>query len=54
MPTTTIRKVIKLGQNGFVLTLPIGWVRYHNLKAGDKLEVIANRRLIVKLITVSK
>jgi len=48
MPTLTLRKVIKLGQNGLVMTLPAGWVRYYNLKAGDRLEVIANKKLIVR------
>ena len=54
MPSTTFRKIIKLGQNGLVITLPAGWVRYHNLKAGDKLEVIVNRKLTVKLKKTSK
>jgi len=50
MPTITSRKVIKLGKNGLVITLPAGWVRYYNLKAGDRLEVIANEKLIVRPI----
>ena len=50
MPTLTTRKVIKLGHNGLVITLPAGWVLYYNLKAGDKLEVIANKKLIVRRI----
>ena len=48
MPTITFRKVIRLGQNGLVITLPAGWVRYYNLKAGDRLEVTANKKLIVR------
>ena len=48
MPTITTRKVIKLGKNGLVMSLPAGWVRYYNLKAGDRLEVIANKKLIVR------
>ncbi len=48
MPTVTFRKVIKLGKNGLVISLPAGWVRYYNLKAGDRLEVIANKKLIVR------
>jgi len=50
MPTVTTRKVIKLGKNGLVITLPAGWVRYYHLKAGDRLEVIANKKLIVRPI----
>jgi len=48
MPTLTIRKIIKLGGNAFVMSLPVGWVRYYNLEAGDRLEVIANKKLIVR------
>ena len=50
MPTLTTRKVIKLGKNGLVITLPTGWVRYYDLKAGDRLEVIANEKLTVRPI----
>jgi len=50
MPTITIRRVVKLGKNGHVISLPIGWVRYYNLKAGDRLEVIANEKLIIRPI----
>ena len=53
MPTLTFRKVIRLGQNGFIISLPVGWVRYNHLKAGDKLEVIANKKLIIRPIDES-
>jgi antitoxin component of MazEF toxin-antitoxin module len=48
MPTLTIRKVIKLGKCQLVVSLPTAWVRYNNLKAGDRLEVVANKRLIIR------
>jgi len=50
MPTITFRKIIRLGKNGLVITLPTGWIRFYGLKAGDKLEVIANKKLIVRPI----
>ena len=50
MPTQTLRKAIRLGKYQLVVTLPAGWVRYYNLKAGDKLEVIANEKLVVRPI----
>ena len=50
MPTKMFRKAIKLGKYQLVITLPAGWVRYYNLKAGDRLEVIANKKLIVRPI----
>ncbi len=54
MPTLTFRKVIRLGKDALVISLPAGWVRYYDLKAGDKLEVIANRKLTVKPKKASK
>ena len=50
MPTQTLRKAIKLGKFQLVVTLPAGWVRYYNLKAGDRLEVTANGKLTVRPI----
>ena len=47
MPTLTTRKIIQLGHSALVITLPVGWVRYYNLRAGDKLEVITNGKLTV-------
>lgn len=50
MPSLTTRKIIKFGKSTLVMTLPKAWVNYFKLKAGDKLEVIANRKLTVKPI----
>ena len=49
MPTKTYRKLIKFGKSGFVITVPIGWVRYYGLKAGDKLEMVVNGELLICL-----
>ena len=48
MPTITYRKLIKFGNAGAVITVPKGWMRYYGLRAGDKLEVIANGELIIR------
>lgn len=48
MPTLTLRKLIKFGDGGVVITMPIAWIRYYGLRAGDKLEVIANGELIIR------
>ena len=48
MPSLTKRKLIKFGEDSFVLTVPKGWARYYGLKAGDRLEVIADEELIVR------
>jgi bifunctional DNA-binding transcriptional regulator/antitoxin component of YhaV-PrlF toxin-antitoxin module len=48
MPTLTLRKLIKFGDGGVVVTVPRGWVRYYGLKAGDRLEVIADGELRIR------
>ena len=48
MPTLTIRKLIKFGDGGVVITVPKAWIRYYGLRAGDKLEVIADGELIIR------
>lgn len=48
MPTLTVRKLIKFGHDGLVITVPRGWVRFYRLSAGDQLEVIANGELIIR------
>ena len=48
MPTLTIRKLIKFGENGLVIPVPKGWIRYYGLKAGDRLEVIADGELTIR------
>ena len=50
MPTVTKRTLIKFGGNGLVLTIPKAWVDYYQLKPGDKLEVIANGELTIRLL----
>jgi len=54
MPTLVLRKLVRFGQSGLVLTIPKGWARYHGLEPGDKVEVIANRDLVVRLESEAK
>ena len=48
MPSLTTRKIIKFGKSTLAMTLPKAWVNYFKLKAGDRVEVIANKKLIVR------
>jgi AbrB family looped-hinge helix DNA binding protein len=48
MPTLTERSVIDMGQGSYIITLPKAWVRYWNIKPGDKLEVIASGKLTIR------
>jgi len=48
MPTLVERSVIDMGQGSYVITLPKPWVRYFDIRPGDKLEVISNGELIIR------
>jgi len=50
MPSLTLRKLIRFGDGGLVITLPRSWARYYQLKAGDKVEVIADSELIIRVV----
>ena len=49
MPIRVERKLFKIGEGGFALTVPKAWINYHHLGAGDKVEVIVNDDLIVRV-----
>jgi len=49
MPTLDERSVINLGQGSYVITLPKAWLRYFGIKLGDKLEVITNGELVIRV-----
>ncbi|MBI4187926.1 MAG: AbrB/MazE/SpoVT family DNA-binding domain-containing protein [Chloroflexi bacterium] len=49
MPTLFERSVINLGQGSCVITLPKAWLRYYGINPGDKLEVIINGELVIRL-----
>ena len=53
MATLTYRRLIRLG-DGLVVILPKAWVDYYKLKPGDRVTVVANRRLVIKLINRGK
>lgn len=48
MPTLAVRKLIRFGESGLVLTVPVGWARFYDLKAGDKVEIEANGELVIR------
>lgn len=48
MPSLTTRKIIKFGKSTLAMTLPKAWVNYFKLEVGDRLEVIANKKLIIR------
>jgi uncharacterized membrane protein (UPF0127 family) len=48
MPIETERKVIRLGVHSYVISLPLGWIKYYKIKKGDKLRLITNSDLLIE------
>ena len=49
MPIMVERTLFKIGEGGFAVTLPKAWIRYYGLKPGDKVEIIANKDLTIRV-----
>ncbi len=49
MPAIFERKLFKIGEGGIAVTLPKSWTNFYGLKPGDKVEIIANQDLIVRV-----
>jgi antitoxin component of MazEF toxin-antitoxin module len=45
----TERKLFKIGEGGFALTIPKAWINYHRLEYGDTVEVIVDNDLIIQV-----
>ena len=48
MPTLLRRSLIKMGRGGLVVTVPKGWADCYGLRAGDRLEMIADGELTIR------
>ncbi len=48
MATLTYRALIRMGDDGLVITIPKAWARFYQLKPGEKVEMIANGELLVR------
>ena len=49
MPLLVERKLFKIGEGGFAVTLPKAWINYHRLKPGDTVEVVVDGDLIIRV-----
>jgi len=49
MPIKVERTLFKIGEGGFAVTLPKAWVNYYNLEPGDKVEIIADSDLTIRV-----
>jgi len=46
------RKIIRIGDSSFAVILPRAWLRYHDLKYGDSVEVVSNGSVKIKPLRV--
>jgi len=53
MATLTCRKLIRLG-SALAMTVPKAWTDYYQLKPGDKVTVVADKKLLVRPISRDK
>ena len=49
MPIKVERTLFKIGEGGFAVTLPKAWINYYQLKPGDKVEIIADDALTIRV-----
>ena len=54
MATLERRRVIRISGETMVMTLPIGWLRLHNVRKGDFLEVITGEGVLLVRIPSSE
>jgi bifunctional DNA-binding transcriptional regulator/antitoxin component of YhaV-PrlF toxin-antitoxin module len=50
MPVIFERKLFKIGEGGIAVTIPKAWVRYYDLQPGDKIELIVNQEIIIRVV----
>lgn len=51
MPVSYERKLFKVGEGGVAVTLPKAWINYYDLKPGDKVEIIIEGDLVIRVST---
>ncbi len=49
MPILVERKLFKTGEGAIAVTLPKAWTNYYHLKPGDKVEIIGEDELIIRI-----
>ena len=49
MPMLVERKLFKIGEGGFAVTLPKAWINYYHLKPGDRVEVIVDGDITIRV-----
>ena len=49
MPIKVERILFRVGEGSLAVTLPKAWVIYNRLKAGDRVEVIVNDGVLIRV-----
>ena len=49
MPIKVERILFRVGEGSLAVTLPKAWVTYNRLKPGDKVEVIVNGGVLIRV-----
>ncbi len=49
MPILVERKLFKTGEGAIAVTLPKAWTNYYHLKPGDKVEIIGEDELVIRI-----
>jgi len=49
MPIEVERSLFKTGEDSLAVTLPKAWTRYLRLKAGDRVLIVVNDDLVIRL-----
>ena len=49
MPIKVERTLFKIGEGGIAVTLPKAWIRYYGLEPGDKVEIVADGELTIRV-----
>ncbi len=49
MPILVERKLFKTGEGAIAVTLPKAWTNYYHLKPGDRVEIIGEDELVIRI-----
>jgi len=50
MPILVVRTLFPIGEGGVAITLPKAWINYNHLKPGDKVEIIVDGGLTIRVM----
>ena len=54
MPIRMERRLFKVGEDSFAVTLPKAWISYKQLKHGDVVEVLVDEDVVIRTKTGSE